>query len=476
MCWGATENQFVDAATGNVLYGGGDIHLGPLLSNSESAALQRFAWAEGWWKLWHEVRQYNGKRVPTEVVAQLDRPDAPTPTPFPPTATPPANATATATPTPVPMATRTATPPPAPMQVNRVNFGSPVAGTVFEELLARMPDNEITRELTQLFDVAGPNARFGLEMPPPGSGEGAFIDYVQQVSALNQQGLPTVFPSWPAGMNEYATNVLSWHTYVAFDFLSVSQHASASRQPVGYDIAFGQFDPKQTADALAVCECEQPDIRVHNGTAFYSWGPDGAPDLRQRLAPPMYDNLGRGPRLLVQDGEAYYTVADAAIQQIIDASNGDIPSLADDAGYIGAVRWMAALGSMSTMSFKSIGLSLPEIEGLEALPPAYLDAVNSAPLLRKFDSVAIGTGYDGQRKFSAVVIANPDAAAAAENAGLLEQRLREGHHAAGVRWADATELTEIDVQGRFVVARLYFNMAVNLEFQLLTLPTLTISE
>jgi hypothetical protein len=43
----------------------------------------------------------------------------------------------------------------------------------------------------------------------------------------------------------------------------------------------------------------------------------------------MYDNLGRGPHLLVRDGEAYYTVWDGAIEKHIDVIQETKPSLAD---------------------------------------------------------------------------------------------------------------------------------------------------
>lgn len=82
-------------------------------TNTEVQALQRFAWAEGWWELWHQLKPYTDRTLPEGFAASLDRPDAPTPTPGPPTPTPDPSLPPTATPTPAPRATPTPTPIPA---------------------------------------------------------------------------------------------------------------------------------------------------------------------------------------------------------------------------------------------------------------------------------------------------------------------------------------------------------------------------
>jgi hypothetical protein len=455
-CWVRIQFVYVDADTGVIYEGGSKGVLGPSLTSEERAALNRFAWAEGWWALWHEVRQYNGQqRLPEGLAAQLDRPDAPTPTPYPPTATPPADATPTATPTPPPSATPAPTATPAPMRVVRVDsFGSPVSGTVFEELLARMPDNELTRQMLDLSDIAGPNELYGLEPPLSGAGvdEEAYIAYGERLNDLYMQGFPVDIRVWPTELRRYV-NQLNWYPYLAFDLWSVTQSAAVMSDggpAYQYDIAFGQFDPQATANALAVCGCDQPDIRDRNGIEFYSWGEEFIGDINKRFDPPMYDHVGRGPRLLVLDGEAYYSISDEAMLNMIDVVNGDAPSLADDEDYLLTAQWLAMLGNMATMSFSSSPLSL------NASGYNYEEAIRSAPLLRDFDTVASGLGHDGERLFAGIVIANPDEATAEANADLLEQRLREGLTGLGDdTWEEYFELAEISVEGRFNVAKLY---------------------
>ena len=69
---------------------------------------------------------------------------------------------------------------------------------------------------------------------------------------------------------------------------------------------------------------ESPESRVPffegaAGLEYFSWSHGaGSQSLSRSLERPMNDNLGRGPHLLVIDGEPYYTVWDGAIEEHID--------------------------------------------------------------------------------------------------------------------------------------------------------------
>ncbi|MBI4218877.1 MAG: hypothetical protein HY682_01955, partial [Chloroflexi bacterium] len=101
-CWSQPLFILIDAETGEQ-YGDGGTGgiMGPRVTNAEFQALSRYAWAESWWDLWHEVRAYAGQPLPDGLAASLDRPDAPTPTPFP-SPVVPSDVTTTPTPTPAP--------------------------------------------------------------------------------------------------------------------------------------------------------------------------------------------------------------------------------------------------------------------------------------------------------------------------------------------------------------------------------------
>lgn len=82
-CWSSQILALLDAQSGEEF---GDLAVGvngPNLSASEFQELQRYAWSEGWWALWYQIKGHRGDRLPEGLAASLDRPNAPTPTPRP---------------------------------------------------------------------------------------------------------------------------------------------------------------------------------------------------------------------------------------------------------------------------------------------------------------------------------------------------------------------------------------------------------
>ena len=104
-CFSSATWDFVNAENGEVTDGAYFGQSFFRVTNEEVQALHRFAWAEGWWELWHRLKPYEGQILPEGFAADLDRPNAPTPTPRPPTPTPDPNAPPAPTPTPAPTAT-----------------------------------------------------------------------------------------------------------------------------------------------------------------------------------------------------------------------------------------------------------------------------------------------------------------------------------------------------------------------------------
>lgn len=105
-CLGAAQWMFVDADTGEISDGKNFGKSALMVTNEEVQALRRFAWEEGWWELWHQLKPYTDRTLPEGFAASLDRPNAPTPTPGPPTPTPDPNLPPTPTPTPAPSSLR----------------------------------------------------------------------------------------------------------------------------------------------------------------------------------------------------------------------------------------------------------------------------------------------------------------------------------------------------------------------------------
>lgn len=102
---------------------------------------------------------------------------------------------------------------------------------------------------------------------------------------------------------------------------------------------------------------ESPESRVPffegaAGLEYFSWshGP-GSQSLSRRVERTMYDNLGRGPYLLVRDGE---------IEEHIDVIQETKPSLADVEDYVQTVQWISALGIISEISVQNQGFTVDE--------------------------------------------------------------------------------------------------------------------
>ena len=422
--------------------------------------------------LFVKLKRFQTTNVPVILIAAvfltLSGCSSPEPTPVPsptPTSTPEPTATATPTSMPEPTATATPTSTPEPtatarpdgLIVTEIDFGEPVEGTVFEELLTRFPDDELSREFVQLFDSAGIQAALGVEQPAPGAGTEAWQEFFFGLSdavGVSVFQLSGVVPLWPSYMRPYM-ETLDWYPYVAFDFGSVEQRASgdavfgtqAGRNRT-FEVAFGKFDPAATAAALAVCGCDQPDLNEYGGFTYYSWGVEGEQNLANRFDPPLYDSLGRGPRLLVQEGEAFWTITAATMEQYIDMLNRTRPSLAADPDYVAATRWLAAMGTMDNISLVSRSLGIDQVVD----SPQLREEILSAPLLKPFSAFASGTGYDGERIFDGLVVVHDDAATAQENVALLLDRM-------GIIRPRAASQVEIEVEGRFLLLRAYGSLA-----------------
>ena len=380
-------------------------------------------------------------------------------------------------PTSSPTSTPAVFPPMEVVWLSAADFGEPVVGTVYEELLARLPDNEWTRAYAKLSDYAGVLDFLGIERPEPGATEEDIEPFLEELSAAWQTGFGPDLPAWPLHLRDYLS-ITKWFPYVAFDAWTVDQSAhggstfissfsgGSNGQRQIYDIAFGRFNPDETADALADCECDQPTVNIHEGVEYYSWSEKGQEfigEIQRRHGPPFYDHVGRGPQLLVKEGEAYYAILHAVMQEMIDVSAGDEPSLVDDPAYTVAVRRLASLGLMRDMTFYSSGLSLEEAlaaPGQQSNNPAlFEETVRMTDLFEPFDMVATGIGFDGERVFTGFVISNPDEATASRNAEIFAERLRTVPTSvrSDETYGDQLKLIEIAVEDNLVIGRAYFH-------------------
>ncbi len=335
-----------------------------------------------------------------------------------------------------------------------------VTGTVYEELLALIPDTDETRRLAMLADHAGVMDFLGLELPEPGGPEDEVLDLFEEINEVAQQrGFAPEFPMWPSQSRDYISVIQDRFQYVGFEHWGVFQTAHAGVAPRTYDIAFGDFDPQRTTDALAACDCDQPDVREHSGVDYYAWGPEFIGEIEKRHGPPLYDHVGRGPRLLVREGEAFYSISNEVMEDLIGVSVDDIPSLADHTEYVEVARALASLGLMRNMTFVGTGLSADEVTDFSSGDQTlFQQTIRTVGLMREFGVAATGIGFDGEEAFTALVIANPDEETAEFNAERLIDRVWNVPVSSRSDDTLSDQLSRVEVahEGDLVIARLYF--------------------
>ena len=215
---------------------------------------------------------------------------------------------------------------------------------------------------------------------------------------------------------------------------------------------------------------EYMEVKQYGGYEYYSWGEDRGIHMVWRS---NVRNLGRGHRLAYVDGFALWLIWTEGLEDMIDAYEGNIPSLADNEDYkllaveLEKMNTDTALFSAKTMSITEFREIFREI--LEKLEQEgydeQLEAFENEPLLKPFSSFVTGAGQDERGSYLVIILLNEDEETAKENSDLLERRLKESIMYPYItnpsndfkKWTDneAVDGMEIDSEGRFTTAKLY---------------------
>jgi hypothetical protein len=272
-----------------------------------------------------------------------------------------------------------------------------------------------------------------------------------------------------SGVNEWGAILMEYfHDYLAFDFRNIDQSVLTGMPPGRLEIVRGRFDPDATDRALGACsECPPPLREEHLGVSFYSWGVDDTWNLSMKLAPPAFDQVGRGGRIAVQGDQIFRTLETPEMKALIEASLGKRRTLADVEEFRLLANWISKLGAYAV-------LLSDQTWTLEDILQAYSEGGSSpeklshirqeleeGPLLRPYQTVAMGGGYDEDGGYMALVLVHADTAAAEENVGLLQWRIQETTRLSdGQPWAERIDSVEISTEGRVLLAKLRGRIAL----------------
>lgn len=359
------------------------------------------------------------------------------------------------------------------------------APSVFEALLARAPDNQSSRESLLITDIAAVRAFAGIQPPGPDADLQAVLDYIAQISRAGQNGPKTIIPfneGWISGFHNYVRE-FSTYPYLAFDARNADQIAvyqESPSPPITVEIVAGRYNSDASAKTLSECvACPAPTVVEQGDAAFWVWGEDLQMSLQDRTRPPAFDQMGRGGRIWIDDGFVVRAVRTADMREVIDATADAARSLAGDERYVLAARALSEIGVTSAiftaMSYKADDLferikPWTQADAFQTSEATLKERLHDAPLLKSFELLAAGTGFDGAEPYTSVILVHDDAQAAAANVSLLRQRI-EGSilplNASAARksndparaepryWRDVIKRYDVKARGRVLVATLY---------------------
>lgn len=251
---------------------------------------------------------------------------------------------------------------------------------------------------------------------------------------------------------------------VGYDLFNVNMEIFNANGALYYDklplyVALnGTFNPAASAQAMNDQSAWDDAVRAafhvknHDGTAVYSWG-NGLFGDSLIFGPPLLDRFGRLFPLAVTENNVFYSDTTDNVFQMLDASLGIAPSLADNSSYVSIAQHMADAGVYSFMI------------GNEALvnTAAFHVDESDAPLLRPFQDFGVGAGYDDLGPYMVLVLVHEDAPTAEENSRLLIQRVNETWWIRPVDWEQSwreyVDYVLVNVQDNVVTAKLYGDRA-----------------
>ena len=266
--------------------------------------------------------------------------------------------------------------------------------------------------------------------------------------------------------------------HLAFDLRSMDQSITAGSPNAPLEVIRGRFDPgcQQGPGVLLRVPSAQP--RGAQGVPYYSWGEDYHVNPDARLAPPAFDDLGRGGRIAVLDEYLFRTLGTPEMTGLIDAHRKETTILADVEEFRLLAGGMSRLGAYTMLL--SDDAEVWELDGLvrssmgEDTPPSDIEKLKqkmeeSGPRLRPFDAYATGAGKDEDGPYMALALVHAGGDSAEENVGLLRRRLEEGRSVRfDAPWSEFFEVdaSGIEAEGRVLLAKLRPTSSVSVWIEL----------
>jgi hypothetical protein len=333
----------------------------------------------------------------------------------------------------------------------------------YENLLGLIPDTAETRELVMITELNRIRRQFGIATPEDAS------DPAQEqifINALVAHVVPfgVVAPPFLTGIYRFG-GITVHERYLGFRRLD--QAILAGTSSLLYEAVSGRFDPEAAERAISECaDCPPPVREQFEQVPYYSWGEDFEARLSRRLAPPAFDTLGRGGRVVVTEQYVFRTVWTEGIQQMIAAWRLG-GSLRDSESFQQMAQGFARSNAYNLyITDRTQGPEMASralASAREARDPDQLRMVEAAwspppgvAVLEPYILPGAGLGRDSAGEpFTAIVLVHTTEQAANDNVELLRRRVAEARSArADKPWSEVFSSAEIAAEGVVLVAAL----------------------
>ena len=349
--------------------------------------------------------------------------------------------------------------------------------SVYHELLGMIPDTPENRSRVYIEDFALIRLLFDKALPGPQVDDATVREFYGGLwlPPLDSPSMGEEFPilGIPAspllGPYSVMQNGTSEHLkHLAFDVRDMDQVIVTVPPSDVIEIIAGRFDPKSTDEAIGSCsECQAPSREQHGGVAYYRWGEDGSSDRTLALAPPAFDQFGRGGRIAVQDTYILRTLTTDGMASAIDSIQGQTASLLEVEEFSLLGAGMSLLEPYRViMSDAAYGLrEMTELyvqyeqDGSEEEKKAAAELALSggAEPLRPYQGFAVGAAKDDAGPYMVLALVHADEAGARENVELLKDRIAGATSALEHKlWSQTIDIqgSEIWSEGKLLLAKL----------------------
>lgn len=243
---------------------------------------------------------------------------------------------------------------------------------------------------------------------------------------------------------------------------SIWCHAYGTNLPATCEAVKGNFDTAVVAQAIAnnPDPASAPLSSQSNGIDIYSW--DDSRIFDRALHPPVFDDYGQGRTLAVQPHDIFGCIKPEMIDNMIDASKGNIASLADSPLFQQMAGKLELLGAMSAVLFD--GFMIPERRSgsgelyIQQQEELFEKSALTAPLLGPYLAYAAGLGVDELGLFVAMILVYDSPDLVEDDIPILKERLAAGYNTAKDPWAVEVTSSEIWPDGNTLCAKLRGNV------------------